>query len=154
MGAILRPLVFAIGIALSARVPGAFLYAVVVRSDAADTTGTGASAVLTNAAYPAENENRRWQKVLYRLIGNAVCTPIIASIGAAIVSQCPEIAAQHALWVQQQQQQQQEQNDTAADGVIKAAAERQLLGAGLQVAVAAVAPHRQAEVLRRWAALI
>ena len=121
----------------------------VVQSDAADATGSGASTALTNAAYPAENEHRRWQKVLYRLIGNAVCTPIIASIGAAIVSQCPEIAAQHALWVQQQQQ-----NDAAADGVIKAAAERQLLGAGLQVAVAAVAPHRQAEVLRRWAALI
>jgi hypothetical protein len=128
------------------------VYTVVVHSDAADAVDSGASAVLASAAYPAENNHRRWQKVLYRLIGNAVCAPIIASIGAAIVSQCPEIAAQHALWVQQQQRTKQ-QNDDAADGVTKAAADRQLLGAGLEVALAAVAPHRQAEALRRWATL-
>ena len=113
-----------------------------------------------SAVHSAENEARRWQKVLYRLVGNAVCAPVIATLGGAIVAQCPALqlrgenapadvsvqappdtaclvfrsscSLRDCLWLQAA--------EMAAVG----------LGAGLLVAVEAVAPHRRAAALRRW----
>lgn len=61
-----------------------------------------------------------WFYSLYKMTGNAVCPPIIAALGGAILAQCPEIAERAGI------------DDWRALG----------RSAGVQLALEALAPHR------------
>jgi DNA (cytosine-5)-methyltransferase 1 len=88
--------------------------------------GAVPEAASDGSGYPATNV---WFKAHYRMLGNAVCPPLICAVAGAILQQCPGIAGEYS-----------------AD---RARWEDVGLAAGLQLAIRAVAPSRRQPLIDR-----